>query len=80
MNKFSIDVEPNDDSFTDPVLRCDSCQKLVKRTTLHKFGSCNKCGNKRVRNLTVFNDEEKSQMEEWGFHEFVSEYGAVADE
>ena len=63
----------------DPVLRCDSCQALVKRTTLHKHGSCIKCGNRRIRNVTVFNEDEKKQMEEWGFHEFVAEFG-VADE
>lgn len=60
--------------FNDPVLRCDSCQKLVKRTTLHKLGCCPDCGNKRVRNLTVFNHTEKAQMEKWGFQDFVDEY------
>ena len=68
------------DAFTDPVLRCDSCQALVKRSTLHKIGSCPKCGNKRMRNLTVFNEEEKAQMELWGFAEFTAEYEAVDDE
>lgn len=79
-SRLSIDTEPNDDEFTDPVLRCDSCQALLRRKTLHKFGACNKCGNKRMRNLTVFNDEEKAQMEEWGFQDFVNEYEAVDDE
>ncbi len=68
------------EEFNDPVLRCDSCNELVKRTTLHKLGNCGKCGNKRVRNLTVFNDEEKAQMEAWGFHDFVNEYEAIDDE
>jgi len=76
-SRLSIDTEPNDDEFTDPVLRCDSCQALVRRTTLHKLGSCDKCGNKRMRNLTVFNEDEKAQMEEWGFQSFVSEYGPI---
>ncbi len=78
--KYGIDTEPNDDAFTDPVLRCDSCQALMKRETLHKFGACTKCGNKRMRNLTIFNDKEKTQMEEWGFYDFVGEYEAVGDE
>ena len=79
-SRLSIDTEPNDDAFSDPVLRCDSCQALLRRETLHKFGACTKCGNKRMRNLTVFNDEEKAQMEEWGFSDFVNEYEAVGDE
>lgn len=70
------DPEP----FTDPVVRCDSCQALIKRETLYKLGNCDKCGNKRVRNLTVFNDEERDQMIEWGFQSFVDEYQAVPDE
>ena len=70
----------SDEGFTDPVLRCDSCQVLVKRNALHKFGACTKCGNKRMRNLTVFNGDERDQMLEWGFDDFVAEYEAVADE
>lgn len=66
-----------DEGFTDPVVRCDSCQALLRRETLHKRGKCNKCGNRRVRNLTVFDENEKKQMEEWGLHEFVSEFGVV---
>ena len=68
-----------DEGFTDPVLRCDSCQALVRRITIHKHGSCTECGNRRMRNLTVFNEQEKQQMEDWGFHSFVAEFG-VADE
>ena len=69
-----------DQEFNDPVLRCDSCQALVKRTTLHKLGKCPACGNKRMRNLTVFNDEEKAQLEAWGFAEFAAEYGEVVSD
>ena len=69
-----------DEGLADPVVRCDSCQALLKRTTLHKHGSCNKCGNRRIRNITVFDEDEKKQMEEWGFAEFVAEFGEVADE
>ncbi len=68
------------DEFTEPVLRCDSCQALVRRTTLRQFGSCNKCGNRRVRNLVLFNDEEKAQMDKWGFADFTAEFEGVADE
>jgi len=30
--------------------------------------------------LRVFNSEEKAQMEEWGFNNFVAEFEAVSDE
>jgi hypothetical protein len=60
-----------------PVIRCDSCHALVRRSTIHAVGACDKCGNRRMRNLTVFNEEEKKQMEAWGLHEFVAEFGAV---
>lgn len=66
-----------DGAFSDPVVRCDSCQALVKRTTIHSLGACHECGNRRMRNLTVFNEEEKKQMEEWGYGEFVNEFGVV---
>lgn len=81
-NKAKIDFDnaPDEGEFTDPVLRCDSCQVLVKRKTLHKLGACPECGNKRVRNLTVFNDEEKAQLEAWGFQDFVNEFEARPDE
>lgn len=68
------------DEFTDPVLRCDSCQKLVKRETLHKVGTCPHCGNKRVRNVNVFSEEEHKQLEEWGFQDFVAEFEAVDED
>lgn len=66
-----------DEGFTDPVVRCDSCQALIKRETIHQFGSCNKCGNRRIRNLTVFDEVEKKQMEDWGFGAFTAEFGAI---
>ena len=82
MNKPEYDFNTMQDEgeFTDPVLRCDSCQCLVKRESLHKLGSCPECGNKRVRNLTVFNEKERDQLVEWGFQDFVNEYEAVDDE
>lgn len=76
LNGLSPETEP----FTDPVLRCDSCNILVRRKTVHKLGSCDKCGNKRFKNLTIFNDEEKAQMEKWGFQDFVNEFEEVPGE
>jgi len=84
MSSNGIDLDGFDNAdkgeFTDPVVRCDSCQELITRDTVRKIGSCDKCGNKRMRNLTVFNEVEKAQMEEWGFHEFVAQYKEVPNE
>ncbi len=66
--------------FSDPVVRCDSCQAVVKLALLKKIGACSHCGNKRVRNVTVFNEEARALMEEWGFHEFLNQFEAVPDE
>jgi hypothetical protein len=54
-----------DGDFTDPVVRCDSCAKIILTTQLKSLGSCT-CGNRKVRNLLVFNDAERAQMEGWG--------------
>ena len=61
----------------DPIYRCDSCQTLAPLDELHRYGSCPKCGNRRVRNVTIFNDEEKTQMEALGFHEFLAQFEAA---
>ncbi len=75
-----LDKIQDEGEFTDPVLRCDSCQALVKRETLHKLGACPECGNKRMRDLTVFNEKERDQLLEWGFDDFVNEYEGVDHE
>ena len=61
----------------EPVLRCDSCNTLVELKVLHKLGSCSKCGNKRVKSLTIFNDEERAQIESWGHTDFLKEFETV---
>ncbi len=66
--------------FNDPVLRCDSCSALVRRTTLHKLGSCDKCGNKRIRAVDVFSEDEAVQIKDWGFDDFLSEFQEIDDE
>ena len=80
LDSFDNMSEKDQLPFSDPVLRCDSCQALVRRSTLHKLGSCNKCGNRRVRNLSVFNEKEEQQIKDWGFVEFLKEFEVVADE
>jgi Zn finger protein HypA/HybF involved in hydrogenase expression len=66
-------------SVLDPVFRCDSCHKLVLLETLHKVGACPKCGNKRMRNVTVFDNDEKAQMEKWNLQAFLSDFSEVKD-
>jgi len=79
MNEADLDFSNEPKEFTDPVLRCDSCNVLVRRTTIHKIGSCDKCGNKRFKDVTVFDEIEQAQMIEWGFQDFVNEYAEVSD-
>ncbi len=60
----------------DPVLRCDSCQALLRLAVLHEVGSCQACGNRRVRNVQVLSEEERAQVEGWGLHDFLALFEA----
>jgi rRNA maturation endonuclease Nob1 len=55
-----------DAPFTDPVVRCDSCAKLVQRISIQKHGFCSKCGFKRVRAVNMMTEEELSEVKKWG--------------
>jgi len=63
----------------DPVLRCDSCNVLVRLTTLHSLGSCDKCGNRRVKNVSVMDEKEIAQIKDWGFEDFAALFEARQD-
>ena len=68
-----------DDPFQDPVLRCDSCAELLFAEDLKKHGMCLKCGNRKVRNLQSFNDDEKARMVERGIDpKFLELFEGVA--
>jgi len=54
-----------DGPFQDPLLRCDSCTKIVKTETLRNLGRCPKCGNRRVRNVQTLTPEEIKQAQDW---------------
>jgi predicted RNA-binding Zn-ribbon protein involved in translation (DUF1610 family) len=58
----------------DPLLRCDSCQAIVKLDTLHQLGVCPKCGNKRIRSVTILSVEERRKVADWGYEEFLTEF------
>lgn len=55
--KYSKDGE-----FCDPVVRCEGCKKITKVETLRRVGVCPECGNRRMRNVTVFNGDELAWM------------------
>ena len=53
-----------DSPFIDPVVRCDSCAKLMLIEKLHKNGACD-CGNRKMRAILSFNLREYLKMRFW---------------
>lgn len=51
-----------DAPFTDPVVRCDSCQALLFHEKLCKDGMCEYCGNTRVRNVRAMSGEDMEKL------------------
>lgn len=51
-----------DGPFSDPVVRCDKCHKIVLISYLKENGSCSNCGNKRITNLLGFSILEYLKM------------------
>ncbi len=74
-----LNQEFKDDGELDPVLRCDSCNKIIQLDRINKLGCCEYCGNKRVRALTIFNKEEYDQIKAWGFDDFLKKWEVVDD-
>lgn len=61
-----MDYDPKSQvEFSDPVVRCDSCQSLIRRETIKDSGCCDSCGNRRVRNVQVIKENEMKQLKEW---------------
>jgi len=50
-----------DGPFRDPVVRCDSCQRLIFKDDIQKHGGC-PCGSKRIRNVQSFTPDEHALM------------------
>ena len=70
-----------DAPFTDPVVRCDSCQSLVLREKMLKIGMCTECGNRRMRSVQIMKPEEWQQVKSWGVDpDFIALFEEVADE
>lgn len=75
--------EPVEDNkgFTDPVLRCDSCNKIVLRGTITALGLCNHCGNKRFRPVDVIGELELMQIKKLdGAEAFLELFEEVPNE
>ncbi len=54
----------HDGVFSEPLVRCDSCSKLILTKDLTKSGMCG-CGNMRVKNVRSLRiDDEVDEMEQ----------------
>ena len=64
---LNLDTGPysKDGPFKDPIVRCDSCRKIVQVKVLKKIGKC-PCGNLRVKNLQTLTEEEMEKCKSWG--------------
>ena len=49
--------------FHDPVVRCDSCQKLLTMQKLRDLGRCPDCGGRKVRNVFSLSKDERATLE-----------------
>lgn len=69
----------SDAPFQDPVVRCDSCQRILMVSKLKELGGC-VCGSRKVRNLKGFDDKEQALMQEWGVDPvFINLFEPLAD-
>lgn len=65
MQEIESEKYGKDGAFEDPVVRCESCHKLVRVEVLCQRGRC-ACGATRVRNVESMTEEEAGQLrEEW---------------
>lgn len=68
-----------DGPFTDPVVRCDSCNRILMVAKLKELGACI-CGSRKVKNLRGYNLQEQVAMQEWGIDpDFLALFEAVPD-
>lgn len=54
-----------DGPFLEPVVICDSCTELQLTADLRTHGMCVKCGNTRVRNVRVLDEEGMAKARQW---------------
>lgn len=65
------------EAFTDPVVRCTDCQRIIYRNEIQTFGCCPDCGNKRVRNVLMLKQEERDALAAKGCDEFLALFEGV---
>ena len=69
------------EGFNEPVLRCDSCNKIVIKNAITTLGLCNHCGNKRFRSVDVISELELIQIKKLdGAEAFLELFKEVPDE
>lgn len=51
-------------TFTDPVVRCVDCQRIIFRHEIQEFGMCPGCGTKRVKNVLLLTEEEMNELKD----------------
>ncbi len=61
---IAADKYSHDGEFIEPLVRCDSCAKLMFSKKLTNQGSCD-CGNTRVRNITKLSKKELKKVTKW---------------
>lgn len=61
-------------NFIDPLLRCDGCSKIVHRDWVSQNGGCNHCGNRRIKSLHGFQDEELNDLKAGTYKLGLKEY------
>lgn len=54
-----------DGAFEEPVVRCDSCTRLILVALLRRLGMCPDCSNTRVRNVRTLNDADQEIVKKW---------------
>ena len=69
-------------SFSDPVVRCERCLKLLKTEDVVNDGECKHCGRKRVAAIGRFlSEEEMNQIKDWEIDpEFIALFEEKTDE
>ena len=56
----------DDGPFTEPVVRCNECRKVLMMEKLLETGSCKYCGCRKVAKVKSLNDEDLRLVRLWG--------------
>ncbi len=60
----AADKYSHDGEFVEPLVRCDSCSRLIFVKELTRRGMC-QCGNTRVRNVKSLKKKELKLVSKW---------------